>query len=379
MKKRSGFTLIELLIVLVIMVLIAVGVVFNLGGFNTKQNLELALNSLTAVVRDTQQRSVTQQDGETWGMRFYNTDSDRYEVFKGTSYDSGTLDKFYVFRQGIGFGQPSTSSTVDVIFNALNGKSANNQVISLVTNKGEGLIGDVIIGQSGLVTNRIEKDLVGYWHFDEGTSAIAYDASGLNNHSSLIGSPTWWEASSCRGGRCLKFNTTSDYVSVPHSSSLSNKVFGTATVFTLAAWVYPTSWVNYSTVMNKATGASWSNTTAGLWSISTGLRCIMGSNVSGNPAGSYIGPTYQPSLNNWHHVVCLADGVNLKIYVDGVYRGGAAISGLTYPRSENTAPLVFGRRSVGSIENFPGSIDEIRVYSRALSEEEILNIYNDLK
>ncbi|MDP1706620.1 MAG: LamG domain-containing protein [bacterium] len=364
MKRRSGFTLIELMVVLVIMVVIALGVAFNLGGFNTKQNLELALNSLTAVVRDTQQRSVTQQDGGTWGLHFYNTDSDRYEVFKGINYDAGTLDKFYVFRHGIGFSNPSTSSTIDVIFNALNGKSVNNQIISLVTSKGEGLVGDVIIGQSGLVTNRIEKDLVDYWHFDEGTSTIAYDASGKNSNGTLTLGPTWQSESGCKAGKCLNFNGT-NYVNVPNVESLKP-----AEEITVLAWIKPSLQGTREFLATK-----WNGFTVELNTLN---QVTAGANIAGSQRMTPVSSAL--SNNTWTHIAFTYSSRSrtLTTYINGNQEiKSSVLSGLaTYSMAVSNNDLRIGSYST---YYWNGLIDEVRIYNRALSPEEILDIYNDLK
>lgn len=172
-----------------------------------------------------------------------------------------------------------------------------------------------------------------------------------------------------------QFNVSSDRILIPHTTELSQEVFGTSNNFTISAWARPTSWTNYSTIVNKATGGSWSNTTAGLWSYVSGFRCVMGSNEGGNPAGSSIGVVHQPSLNEWHHIACVADGTNLRMYVDGAEVGSTPISGITRPRSQNTQPITVGRRSPGTNESFPGRIDDIRIYKAGLTAAQIESLY----
>ena len=167
----------------------------------------------------------------------------------------------------------------------------------------------------------------------------------------------------------LRFDGVDDRVDVPHSANL-NQVFGTNTVFTLEAWAFPRVWSGDNTIMGKATAGDWSNTTAGIW-VWQGFHCVMGSNVGGNPAGSFIQVHHSPPLNNWHHIVCAANGTNLIMYINGREVGRTAIALLTHPRSTNTAPLVFGRRTVAHGPSFNGNIDEIRVYNEALRAGEV--------
>ena len=116
--------------------------------------------------------------------------------------------------------------------------------------------------------------------------------------------------------------------------------------------------------MNKVIGPFWSNVTAGMLADDlVGIYCMMGSNVPGNPAGSILMATgSKPPLNNWHYITCVADGTNLRIFVNGNQVNSVAISALTHSRSENTAPLILGRFSV----SFNGLIDDVRIYSAAM-------------
>jgi len=217
---------------------------------------------------------------------------------------------------------------------------------------------------------------VGSWSFD----GDAKDGSGNGNDGTLknMEAADWKCASgdTVSGAGCaLQFNASNEHVVVPDSTTLDS-VFGTSKIFTIGAWAYPKQWKNYSTIMNKATGGSWSNTTVGLWSYSTGFCCVMGSNVGGNPSGSSsISVVYKPALNNWHHIACTADGTYLKMFVNGVEKGKIEISKLTRSRSTNNAPLVFGRRADYINESFPGIIDEVRIYKKSLTSVQIQKIY----
>jgi len=71
----------------------------------------------------------------------------------------------------------------------------------------------------------------------------------------------------------------------------------------------------------------------------------------------------------WHHVVGTYDRQHVKIYVNGELKGLSARTGPISTNENNTV--------VGFWNNkfFPGLIDEVRVYNRALSKEEIRNLY----
>lgn len=88
-------------------------------------------------------------------------------------------------------------------------------------------------------------------------------------------------------------------------------------------------------------------------------------NLKGYISGSASG-TYQIT-KTWHHVVMTYDGVNIKIYVDGVLRITTAKTGAI---GTNPAPLLMG-------SSLPGKLDDMRVYSRALGQNEITAWYDE--
>jgi hypothetical protein len=91
--------------------------------------------------------------------------------------------------------------------------------------------------------------------------------------------------------------------------------------------------------------------------------------------GNWIGvcDTNAPELNQWYHVVStISNGVG-KIYVNG-----KLVETFVYsePILINSSSLKFGVLGYSSSLNFNGSIDEVRIYDRALNKNEINSLYN---
>ena len=95
-------------------------------------------------------------------------------------------------------------------------------------------------------------------------------------------------------------------------------------------------------------------------------------NASANASGAT--DTNNIKVNNWYSIVYTCDGLSSKLYVNGVLKITNAISTSFSP---NNDPLYIGKTQD---PNFPyyfkGVIDEIRIYNRPLSTEEILGLDN---
>jgi beta-galactosidase len=74
----------------------------------------------------------------------------------------------------------------------------------------------------------------------------------------------------------------------------------------------------------------------------------------------------------WHHIAGTFDGVELKLYVNGMLVGTTAAVGSI---AQTDVPLAIGRNSNQATDHWRGDIDELRLYNRALSEEEVAVLY----
>ncbi|MFH0806481.1 MAG: LamG-like jellyroll fold domain-containing protein [Candidatus Brennerbacteria bacterium] len=368
LQSGAGFTLIETLVVGAIVIVVSVAGFLGLAQYRNKQVLGSGLNELRAAVEGTKRRSVAQEEGSRWGIRFTNATSgtSSYSVFRGTSYSTSGLDRTYSFRGALGFGNPSTSSTYDLVFSPLSGALSENKVVTLVGGS-KGFIGDLILRAVGSITARQDYNVVGYWHLDEGTSTSAYDASGYGNTGMLTTGPTWQSGSSCKAGSCLSFDGADDYVILP-------SVNPTAAI-TVTAWIKSNSSSGYS----------------GAWQlISKYSAYILGTGSTGGKNINFIvytnnswryGTYYTVSdPQNWHFFAGVYDSATQlkKLYMDGVQRTSDTV---TSTINADTGPIHLAHReSVGvGVDHFGGVIDEVRIYDRALSATEIEALYNNLE
>jgi fibronectin type 3 domain-containing protein len=198
------------------------------------------------------------------------------------------------------------------------------------------------------------------YSFDEGTGAIAADATGNGNVGTLTNGPSWTTAG--KYGGALSFDGSNDFVLVNHSASLN-----LTNAMTLEAWVYPTSAAGgWHAIIQKEVDAYF------LHSSGTGapLDPTAGGTFSGQL--SYFAASSPMTLNAWNHVAVTWDGSIMRLYVNGAAaatqtRGGTLQS--------TTAPLRIGGNSPYA-EMFQGRIDEVRIYNRALTQAEVQSDMN---
>jgi len=112
--KKTGFTLIEFLIVIGLIVVIAFFSWQAFSRLGSGQELKNTTSSIVALLRDAQQRSITQVDSRSWGVRF---EGDHYFLFSTdqslaspiTSWATSTL---ITLKPVVKFNQPTSSSTI---------------------------------------------------------------------------------------------------------------------------------------------------------------------------------------------------------------------------------------------------------------------------
>jgi hypothetical protein len=213
-----------------------------------------------------------------------------------------------------------------------------------------------------------QTGLVGYWKFDEGTGTTASDSSGNGNHGTLMNGPIWIDGKRLKA---LDFDGVDDYVEVPHSTTL------TFPNFTLEAWIYLRTDIGNEQrrIISKqyTEQRSYSFDIFGNgYSGSTGNQLVL--SIGNGATWINFMSTTHLTKETWYYVVGTHEGTTSKIYING----GLDKEGTTTTQTtDNPAPLTIGCSHETGPENphisafFPGIIDDVRIYDRALSQQEI--------
>jgi PKD repeat protein len=191
--------------------------------------------------------------------------------------------------------------------------------------------------------------LVAAYPLEEGSGTGTADAAG-NNNTGTISAATWRVG---RFGNALGFNGTNSVVTAPDSGSLD-----LTSGMTVMAWLYPTA-------LGGARNVVYKDSSSYFLSASTTESTAPAVGVSFGTA--LQGPNALP-LNTWSHVAGTFDGTTLALYVNGVQVASRAQTGSITP---GTGPLMIGGNAFVAGKHFAGSIDEVRIFNRALSASEV--------
>jgi hypothetical protein len=202
---------------------------------------------------------------------------------------------------------------------------------------------------------------------DEGYGDTANDSSPHNNDGDLAGTcpgaatcPSW--TNDGKFNKALSFDG-GDYVDCGSPSSLDN----ITDAITISAWMRKSN-TDTQFILSKYAGEADASYELYTSSIARFRLYDSGGGVTVDGISTI-------SDGNWHHVVGTLSGTTMTIYVDGVSENTGTLSS-SIEITTNTVDI--GRRGNGNY-NFNGTIDEVKIYPFALTEDEVRVEYNQGK
>jgi hypothetical protein len=219
-------------------------------------------------------------------------------------------------------------------------------------------------------------NLQGYWRNDNDTTWT--DRSTNSNDGTVSGSPdSIVLTEGLTSGRdsqgfyltdttenCLTLNGA-EYVEIPDSEVLN---FGTGD-FSIEAWI-KTSAQGYMRIVDKRDASSG-------YTLNVNTSEIINLELNDGTGNSSYTATTNISDGDWHHIVASADrDGNVTFYVDGSSDGTADISAKS-GSIDSTSDLFIGTDAPsGGSSEFDGMLDDVRIYSQALSSDEVTKNWN---
>ena len=226
---------------------------------------------------------------------------------------------------------------------------------------------------SPLSSGSLNNGLLADWRFEEGTGLTTADTSGhgytgtlSNNNGPLL--PVW---ATGRVGSALRFDATDNdgndnddpRVVVGRSLDVSSLPFS------ISGWVNPQDFTDYRAIFSKRD-----------LNDATRMRFDWGLNLSNGGVylrqrGTSIDFSYSPPRNVWTHLAVVADSTVTRLYVNGILR---EIKGPFTLGTGSNANVVIGGTGEpvgGDNDPYKGMIDALRVYTRALSSNDVQQVY----
>lgn len=209
------------------------------------------------------------------------------------------------------------------------------------------------IHSGNTIIRRFLYNPVGFWKFDEGSGTIANDASGNGNNGTITGA-TWTDGKIAKG---LSFDGVGDQVVIPNIS-VTNQI-------SVSVWMkMGTSTPSVRHVVSRHPG----------WFISSniGSSTIRFAIDTGSEESATFDTWENIGTSEWHHYVGVYNGSTIVTYFDGTLKNTVAKTG-------NIS--LAGNSRIGTYWNgsdsfrWIGLIDQVYIYNRALTADEVKRLY----
>lgn len=205
------------------------------------------------------------------------------------------------------------------------------------------------------VANVAEEGLVAYWPFDEGTGKAAADVTGNGHDGKFAGAPKWVDG---KFGTALEFDGEEDHVAVADDAELAIEEN-----ITFMAWFSPSDVLTSRRLMVK------NNSIFVIFDF--GNKDSIDFLVKPNNTFAES-TTTDWKIGEWYHFAGTFDGKMMKVYVNGKLEGEKANN---VPIAPSNLELWIGGDDFGRpTDFFPGTIDEVRLYEKTLTEAEIQKV-----
>ena len=219
------------------------------------------------------------------------------------------------------------------------------------------------LGTGDIYVSYREPNLVAHWKFDEGSGPVAYDSVGINH--GIVYGPAWVEGAD---NGALDFDGMDDYVEVSDSDVLdiTDKI-------TLSAWIKPDSISGIQFVVTKW-GIDDIDCSYGLRLEDADVRFFL-VNGSSMTAKTYTDLTV--SQNDWSYITATWDGQTMRAYLNGTVsdQNEIFVAGINVTDEPVSIGFNPGAGDGAGGGYFNGTIDDVRIYDRALTDVEILQLY----
>ena len=258
----------------------------------------------------------------------------------------------------------------------INGSSTTNTSVELNFSIIEDDLDEIKFNWNGTNYSVYDNSIVLMMNFDNISSigdndSTSTDLSQYNNHGDLLGNAGY--NISGKYGSGLQLDGEDDYMNLSHTSSLNITGAITISLWERTADIDVTATWGMSIFGRGFYGDP--RNTMDLRVRATGDTAVFGYEYGSGANSDYAIGTTDITDGNWHHIVAQWNGTDCLVYVDGSYENSTSCPNAPGPFDQG---FVLGKSLNSSLENqvdFNGSIDELIVWNRSLSAEEIYQQY----
>jgi hypothetical protein len=286
--------------------------------------------------------------------------------------DNVTVAGVQFLLDGVNLGTEDVSSPYSVSWNT---QTAANGVHTL-TARARDASGNTTTS-AGVDVNVFNNTmLIAALNLNEGTGVAAADISGNNHNGTLTNTPTWGTG---KYSQAVNFNGTSNYINLPAHSDFN---LDPAQSYTWSAWVKNTNFAEWGPVWSQTADANnffyfYAHTTtdADGGPVTNGISVYWWTNGGANKVGVHSSNNVL-TAGQWSHVAVTYDATQPQNNRFSIFVNGVDVTVRTDVNSAGTLTAVNATNiRIASDQPFSeflnGSIDEVRMYKRALSVSEI--------
>ncbi|MGJ8696221.1 MAG: LamG-like jellyroll fold domain-containing protein [Verrucomicrobiaceae bacterium] len=218
--------------------------------------------------------------------------------------------------------------------------------------------------------------LINYWNFDDQVEDVAPDVAGSastsDNDGTLNGTVTFVDGQAPGFGKAGNFpGGAGNNVTIPDPDTGTNDIDRSGADLTISIWAKLVNRDNnWQAIIAHGEGQDYrlalrgGNNPVQVAYAGGGASSdiFTASTIGDGPAGD----------DTWHHIVAITEGSSTKLYLDGVLE----VSGGTGPINENGQNLLCIGCNPTNGREWNGLIDDVAMWNRALTDAEVLNIYN---
>jgi len=202
------------------------------------------------------------------------------------------------------------------------------------------------------VAGAADESLILYLPLNEGQGSTAMDASSYRNPGDIVGDAAWVQG---KIGMALEF--------VDNSRVVTSEV-------TLMTWMKTTSVTTWARLIDKS---QWQTSGYDLV-LNQGTQVPMLEFFVNNTTSQVMGTTPVDD-NEWHFIAGTFANQTLRIYVDGVLEGEVGSAGGVDINPNDLPVMIGGESSSNGGQQYVGIVDEVAMFNRELTADEIQNIF----